>query len=242
MVGKPKIQDVARNESWNFSRRGILAGMTAGVALLATGRAARAACALTPFQVDGPFYPMAIEDYDWDLTSVSGKTGRAEGDVIEVTGQVLDVKCQPLPGSVLEVWQANLRGRYNHPGDKSTDRPLDPNFQGYARIVTDKDGRYRFLTIIPGSYPAIGDWVRPRHIHFKVHAPFNPPVNTQMYFAGEPLNDKDLLLAPLSPEQRASLEVSFDTVRADGIRTGVFNPILAEGWTPPEGLVMLGAG
>jgi protocatechuate 3,4-dioxygenase beta subunit len=119
---------------------------------------------------------------------------------------------------------------------------LDPNFQGYARIVTDKDGRYRFLTIIPGPYPAIGDWVRPRHIHFKVHAPFNPPVNTQMYFAGEPLNDKDLLLAPLSPEQRASREVSFDTVRADGIRTGVFNPILAEGWTPPEGLVMPGAG
>ncbi len=83
MVGKPKIQNVARSESWNFSRRNILTGMTAGAALLATGRAARAACALTPFQVDGPFYPMAIEDYDWDLTSVSGKTGRAEGDVIE---------------------------------------------------------------------------------------------------------------------------------------------------------------
>ena len=174
MVRKPNIQELARNESWNFSRRNILTGMTAGTALLATGRAARAACALTPFQVDGPFYPMAIEDYDWDLTSVSGQTGRAEGDVIEVTGQVLDAMCRPLPGSVLEVWQANHRGRYNHPGDKSTDRPLDPNFQGYARIVTDKDGRYRFLTIIPGSYPAMGDWVRPRHIHFKVHAPFSP--------------------------------------------------------------------
>jgi protocatechuate 3,4-dioxygenase beta subunit len=210
--------------------------------MLATGRAARAACAVTPYQIDGPFYPIAIQDYDWDLTNVSGKTGRAEGDVIEVTGQVLDAKCQPLPGSVLEVWQANLHGRYNHPGDKSADRPLDPNFQGYARIVADKEGRYRFLTIIPGSYPAIGDWVRPRHIHFKVHAPFNPLVTTQMYFAGEPLNDKDLLLAPLSPEQRASLEVSFDTVRADGIRTGVFNPILAEGWTLPEGLVMPGTG
>ncbi len=110
---------------------------------------------------------------------------------------------------------------------------MDPNFQGYARIATDKDGRYRFLTIIPGSYPAIGDWVRPRQIHFKVHAPFNPTVTTQMYFAGEPLNDKDLLLAPLSPEQRASLEVSFDTVRADGIRTGVFNPTIAEGQKSP---------
>jgi protocatechuate 3,4-dioxygenase beta subunit len=216
--------------------------MIAGAALVATGRAAKAACALTPSQVAGPFYPQTIQDYDWDLTSVSGGTGRAEGEVIEVTGQVLDAKCQPLPGSVLEVWQANVHGRYNHPGDKLTDRPLDPNFQGYARIVADKVGRYRFLTIIPGSYPAIGDWVRPPHIHFKVHAPFNPSVTTQMYFAGEPLNDKDLLLAPLSSGQRAALEVSFDTVRADGIRTGVFNATIAEGWTPPEGLVMPGAG
>ncbi len=123
MVAISKIHEVARNASGKFSRRNILTGLTVGAAMLATGRAARAACAITPFQVDGPFYPMAIQDYDWDLTSVSGKTGRAEGEVIEVTGQVLDAKCQPLPGSVLEVWQANLRGRYNHPGDKSTDRP-----------------------------------------------------------------------------------------------------------------------
>ena len=242
MLGEPSIQIAARNGSWKLSRRNILTGMIAGAALLATGRAAKAACALTPFQVDGPFYPLAIQDYDWDLTSVSGGTGRAEGQVIEVTGQVLDARCQPIPGCVLEVWQANVRGRYSHPGDKLTERPLDPNFQGYARIATDKEGRYRFLTIIPGSYPAIGDWVRPPHIHFKVHAPFNPSVTTQMYFAGEPLNDKDLLLAPLSPEQRAVLEVSFDAVRADGIRTGVFNPILAEGWALPKGLVMPGAG
>ena len=242
MVGEPKIPATARNGPWKLYRRNILTGMIAGAALVATGRAAKAACALTPSQVAGPFYPRAIQDYDWDLTSVSGGTGRAEGEVIEVTGQVLDAKCQPLPGSVLEVWQANVHGRYNHPGDKLTDRPLDPNFQGYARIATGKDGRYRFLTIFPASYPAMGDWVRPPHIHFKVHAPFNPSVTTQMYFAGEPLNDIDLLLAPLSPEQRALLEVPFDTVRADGIRTGVFNPTIAEGWTPPEGLVIPGAG
>ena len=242
MVGEPKIQVTACNGLWKLSRRNILTGMIAGATLVATGRAAKAACALTPSQIGGPFYPLAIQDYDWDLTGVSGGSGQAEGEVIEVIGQVLDAKCQPLPGSVLEVWQANVRGRYNHPGDKLTERPLDPNFQGYARVATDKDGRYRFLTIIPGSYPAIGDWVRPPHIHFKVHAPFNPSVTTQMYFAGEPLNDKDFLLAPLSPEQRASLEVSFDTVRADGIRTGVFNPTIAKGWTPPEGLVMPGAG
>lgn len=242
MVRELKIQDPGHNGSRRLSRRHIVTGMIVGAGWIATGRVASAACALTSHQIDGPFYPQAIKDHDWDLTTVSGGTGRAEGEVIEVTGQVLDAKCRPLPGSVLEVWQANVRGRYNHPGDKLTDRPLDPNFQGYARLATDKDGRYRFLTIIPGSYPAIGDWVRPPHIHFTAHAPFNPSVTTQMYFAGEPLNDKDLLLAPLSPEQRASLEVSFDTVKADGVRAGVFTLVLAEGWAPPEGLVTPGAG
>ncbi len=242
MVGKLDDKPATRDGPWRLSRRNILTGAIAGAALIATGRAAKAACALTPYQIEGPFYPQAVQDYDWDLTRVSGGTGRAEGEVIEVTGRVLDAKCQPLPGSVLEVWQANVRGRYSHPGDKAADRPLDPNFQSYARIVTDKDARYRFVSIIPGSYPAMGDWVRPPHIHFMVHAPFNPSATTQMYFAGDPLNDKDLLLAPLSPEQRASLEVSFDTVRADGVRTGVFNPVLAAGWTPPEGLTVPGAG
>jgi len=242
MAEESEIKIAVHKGSRNLSRRHILTGMVAGAALVATGRAAKAACELTPAQVDGPFYPVAIQDYDWDLTTVSGGTGRAEGEVIEVTGQVLDAKCQPLPGSVIEVWQANVHGRYSHPGDKLAERPLDPNFQGFARIATDKDGKYRFLTIIPGSYPALGDWVRPSHIHFKVNAPFNPPVTTQMYFAGEPLNDKDLLLGSLSPAQRASLEISFDTVRADGIRTGVFNPILAEGWVPPKGLVIPGSG
>ena len=104
---------------------------------------------------------------------------------------------------------------------------MDPNFQGYARLTTDKGGNYRFLTIIPGSYPAMADWIRPPHIHFKVRAPFNPPVTTQMYFAGHALNDKDLILAPFSQAQRASLEVAFDKIRADGIRAGTFNLTLA---------------
>ena len=107
MVEKPKTQRSARDGSWRPSRRNILTGMVVGAGAVATIRAAKAACALTPFQIDGPFYPQAIHDHDWDLTSVSGGTGRAEGEVIEVTGQVLDAKCQPLTGSVLEVWQAN---------------------------------------------------------------------------------------------------------------------------------------
>ncbi len=242
MVEKKNAWLTARVASYHLSRRNILTGMTAGAALLATSRAATAACALTPRQMDGPFYPLAIQDYDWDLTRVSRGDGRAQGEVIEITGRVLNAKCQPLPGCVIEVWQANVHGRYSHPRDEGKGRSLDPNFQGYARLPTDKDGRYRFLTITPGSYAAMGDWIRPPHIHFKVHAPFNPSVTTQMYFAGHPLNAKDLLLAPLSPAQRASLEVGFDTVKADGIRTGTFNLALGPGWVLPEGVVVPGSG
>jgi protocatechuate 3,4-dioxygenase beta subunit len=231
---------VGRDASPSLARRRLLTGLTAGAALIATGRVAKAACALTAPQIDGPFYPVAVQDFDWDLTRVSGGTGRAEGEGIEVVGQVLDAQCKPLPGCVVEVWQANLHGRYSHPRDRGDDRPLDPNFQGYARLPTDKEGRYRYVTIVPGSYAAMGDWIRPPHIHYKVHAPFNPSMTTQMYFAGDPLNDKDLLQAPLSPAERSALRVSFDTVRADGVRSGVFDPILPAGWTPPEGMVIPG--
>ena len=242
MTGKEKIR-IGAGAGWpSPARRRLLAGLTAGAALIATGRAAKAACALTAPQIDGPFYPTAVQDFDWDLTRVSGGSGRAEGEVIEVIGQVLDAQCKPLPGCVVEVWQANVHGRYSHPRDRGDDRPLDPNFQGYARLPTDKEGRYRFVTIVPGSYAAMGDWVRPPHIHYKVHAPFNPSMTTQMYFAGHPLNDKDLLLAPLTPAQRAGLEISFDAKGADGIRRGTFNPVLGAGWAPPAGLVVPGSG
>ena len=242
MAGKGTIRTTGQVAHRRLSRRRLLTGLTAGAALLATGRGARAACALTAPQMDGPFYPTAVQDHDWDLTRVSGGSGRAEGEVIEVTGRVLDAQCKPLAGCVIEVWQANVHGRYAHPRDKSEDRPLDPNFQGYARLATDQNGNYRFVTIVPGSYPAMGDWIRPPHIHYQVHAPFNPTITTQMYFADHPLNDKDLLLAPLSPAERAALEVSFDKVGEGGVRRGIFNPVLGGGWVPPAGVVVPGSG
>ena len=215
--------DCQRRPVRYLSRRRLLAGLTAGTALLAAGRTARAACALTARQTEGPFFPTVIEDHDWDLTHVSGGSGRAEGEVIEVTGQVRDARCRPVSGCVVEVWQANIHGRYDHPRDAPGGRPLDPHFQGYGRVTTGDDGAYRFVTIIPGSYPAMDDWIRPPHIHFKARAASHPPLTTQMYFAGHPLNDKDLLLAPLPAAHRASLEVAFDTARSNGVRTGTFN-------------------
>ncbi len=207
-----------------LSRRWLIAG--AGAALLVGGRAARAACPPTARQPEGPFYPVAIVEHDGDLTRVAGATGRAAGEVIAVTGRVTDAACRPLPGAVIELWQANMHGRYDHPRDAAGGRPLDPAFQGYARLTADADGAYRFVTIIPGAYPASADWVRPPHIHFKAHATGLASLTTQMYFAGHPLNDADALLAPLAPERRAALEVRFDAAGTDGAPTGRFDLIL----------------
>ena len=212
------------------ARRRVLTGLTAGAALIATGRVANAACpAITPAQPEGPFYPVAIGEDDWDLTQVAGGSGRAEGEVIEVIGQVLDAGCKPLAGSIVEVWQANTHGLYDHPQDRPGGRVFDPNFQGYARLIAGQDGRYRFVTIIPGAYPAARNWVRPPHIHYKVHSPSGRSITTQMYFAGHELNDADRLLARLSPAERELVVVAFDTKTADGRRRGTFNPVFGSG-------------
>jgi len=147
----------------------------------------------TPDQVLGPFYPVTKPlDQDTDLTSIQGKPGRAEGQVIHLMGRVLDLQGNPVPGARVEIWQVNMHGRYTHPSDTNL-APLDPNFEGFEVQVTDAEGRYRFKTIKPGAYPATSEWMRPPHIHFDVTGRLDKLV-TQMYFAGESLNDKDRYL------------------------------------------------
>jgi protocatechuate 3,4-dioxygenase beta subunit len=111
------------------------------------------------------------------------------GARIIVTGRVTDQQNRPVTDTLVEVWQANAAGRYAHPGDQH-DAPLDPNFSGAGRCVTDAEGRYRFTTILPGAYP----WenhdraFRPAHIHFSLFgASFVTRLVTQMYFPGDPL-------------------------------------------------------
>jgi protocatechuate 3,4-dioxygenase beta subunit len=161
----------------------------------------------TPRQTAGPFYPVDKPlDRDADLTQVRGRAGRAAGQVVHVMGRVLDSGGRPLAGVTIEVWQANAHGRYAHPGDDNP-APLDPNFEGYATLTTDAEGRYRFKTIKPGAYPA-GRTRRPPHIHFDVRGPTDRLV-TQMYFAGEPLNDTDGVLGNLG-ERRDRLIVALE--------------------------------
>jgi protocatechuate 3,4-dioxygenase, beta subunit len=178
------------------SRREVLRmSLVAGVfASTGVGTAIAQALRRTPAQVLGPFYPVVKPlDQDADLTVVAGKTGRAAGQVIHVMGRVINRQGQPVKGARLEIWQANAQGRYTHPSD-SNRAPLDPNFQGYAALVTDTEGRYRFKTIKPGAYLGDSGAMRAPHIHFDVRGEVNRIV-TQMYFAGESWNDSDRFLA-----------------------------------------------
>jgi protocatechuate 3,4-dioxygenase beta subunit len=142
--------------------------------------------------VPGPTVPAGfVRKGDNDLT-IHGKSAPL-GEKMVLTGRLLDADGRPVRRSLVEIWQANASGRYAHPGDQH-DAPLDPNFLGAGRTLTDDEGRFRFVTIKPGAYPWKNHpfaW-RPQHIHFSLLG--NAPVQrlvTQMYFPGDPLLEID---------------------------------------------------
>ena len=214
------------NKTSKHSRRSFLqagAGLAASAAL-ATVMAKPTA--LTPANPEGPFYPQHKQvDKDADLTLIDGHTEHAQGQVIRVTGQVLDDKDQPVEGALVDIWQANTHGRYHHEDDPAT-APEDPDFQGWGMVKTDAKGRYAFTTIKPGSYKVNESWERPPHIHFKVSRRGYHEITTQMYFAGEILNETDQLLQNVAEDARDSLTVEFHA--ADGIQHGRFPIVLAK--------------
>ncbi len=139
-------------------------------------------------ETTGPSFSPARFPASVDLTA--NTTGQpAIGERIIVTGSITDEDGRPVPNTMVEIWQANATGRYDHAGDRH-DAPLDPNFHGAGRVFTDADGHYRFLTIRPGAYPWPNHrnaW-RPNHIHFSFFGPaFATRLVTQMYFPGDPL-------------------------------------------------------
>ncbi len=148
---------------------------------------------------------------DHDLTRQHG--GEPQGERIIVTGRILDSDGRPVRNALVEVWQTNAAGRYAHAKDQHP-APLDPNFTGAGRCLTDADGRYRFVTVKPGAYPWKNHpnaW-RPAHIHFSVFGTaFTHRLVTQMYFPGDPLMAHDPILQSIpSPEARERLVAAFD--------------------------------
>jgi protocatechuate 3,4-dioxygenase beta subunit len=163
-------------------------------------------------ETSGPIFGEdAIGETDHDLTRQH--PGEPQGERIIVTGRVVDDGGRALPNALIEIWQTNAAGRYRHAKDNHP-APLDPNFTGAGRALTDSNGVYRFVTIKPGAYPWKNHhnaW-RPAHIHFSLFGPaFCTRLITQMYFPGDPLIPFDPVLQSIPDEQaRQRLVAKFD--------------------------------
>src|SRR6185369_2975760 len=200
---------------WKPARRDVLRMSAAirGAALLPLASFAQAQqLRTTPDQILGPFYPVGLTpNRSGDLTVLPGHATRAKGQLMVVTGRVLNRNGDAVRGARVEIWQANAVGRYAHPSDTNT-APVDPDFEGFGVALSDAEGRYRFKTIKPAAYPTGPTSFRPAHIHFDVSGRQDRLV-TQMYFDGDPYNDKDRFLQSLRQPER--LIVKLQSAKAD---------------------------
>jgi protocatechuate 3,4-dioxygenase alpha subunit len=152
----------------------------------------------TPSQTVGPFFSLGLDRPEWnDLTA--GNLGQAPlGERILIEGRVTDGDAAPVPDAVVEIWQANAAGRYAHPEDRQSDKPLDPNFRGFGRCATDAEGRFRFTTVKPGPVPGRGNRLQAPHINVLLFSRgLLIHLHTRIYFEGEAANAADPLLSSI---------------------------------------------
>ena len=162
----------------------------------------------TPADYEGPFYPVTRQkDIDNDLVQVKGQSGVAQGDILHLTGVVVNTGGEPRKGLTIEIWQTDPHGRYKHPGD-STPGERDPNFQYWGATTTGTDGTFFFKTIVPGAYNP-----RPAHIHYKVLQEGKVILTSQIYF--RELNDQTSL-----PSMTSQIELQ--TVDLTSTKNGEF--------------------
>jgi len=157
---------------------------------------------LTPSELTGPQQlARRLAPVRGDLAGYGEK--RAIGQLIRLRARIVDEDGAPLAGAVVEIWHCNAAGKYIHPND-SHDAPADPNFYGAARMVAGDDGVIELRTIKPGAYPVPDGWWRPPHVHFSVWGRvWLSRLVTQMFFPGEPLNERDVILnAVRDPQAR----------------------------------------
>jgi len=194
-----------------LSRRGLLLG--ASLLPLSSARAADAVP--TPRQTEGPFYPTGFPaDMDNDLVQVRGQQALAMGQVLHLEGRVIGLDGKPLAGTLVEIWQCDAQGIYDHPRQPGRDR-RDAAFQGYGRLMADADGKYSFRTLKPVAYPG-----RTPHIHLKAATGDGRLLTSQFYIAGDPQNERDFVFrdAARDPRQRERIEMRLEP--ASGIEAG----------------------
>lgn len=182
------------------SRREVLA---ASLSLFGASRLRAADCNPTVETSPGPFYPKEPLTAQTDLTQANG--GRAGGDRIYVFGQVLDANCNPVPGAVVDMWQADIRGNYKHPRVRA-DGQMDPHFGYFTRLQTDAGGAYFFKTIAPPAYGS-----RPAHLHFMIQHKGMRTIATEMQFAGEAqdrIRARDWVMRNVPESMRAGMIVA----------------------------------
>jgi protocatechuate 3,4-dioxygenase, beta subunit len=167
----------------------------------------------TKSELTGPkFANYRLGEHDNNLTKSGRVNGEPIGERIIVHGYVYNENGETVPNTIIELWQANACGRYVHKVDQH-DAPLDPNFLGAGRCITDENGYYKFYTIKPGAYPwgnHHNAW-RPNHIHFSLFGDnIMTRLVTQMYFPGDPLLELDPIFKSVSEEARHLLISKFD--------------------------------
>jgi protocatechuate 3,4-dioxygenase, alpha subunit len=155
----------------------------------------------TTSQTVGPFFSIGLTRLE--RTDLAGPD--VSGERISIVGRVLDGDRQPVPDALLEIWQANSHGKYAHPADEQN-KPIEPGFHGYGRILVDESGRFRFTTIRPGAVP--GPDGKPQAPHIAVSVLMRGLLRrlvTRIYFPNEPANAADFVLHLVAPERRATL-------------------------------------
>ncbi|HEX3863770.1 MAG TPA: protocatechuate 3,4-dioxygenase subunit alpha [Stellaceae bacterium] len=151
----------------------------------------------TPSQTVGPFFHLGLVHAEWgDLTA-----DNPQGQRITIEGRVIDGDGAPVPDALIEVWQANAAGRYNHPDDQRDDKQLDPHFRGFGRVATNAEGCFRLVTIKPGPVPGRGNTWQAPHINVALFARgLLKHLYTRIYFGDEAANAGDPLLSSIDDE------------------------------------------
>jgi len=170
----------------------------------------------TPSQTVGPFFHLGMARPEWSDLAADNPAG----EKIAIEGRVIDGDGAPVPDALIELWQANAAGRYNHPDDQQTDKPLDPHFRGFGRVATDAEGRFRVVTIKPGPVSGRGNALQAPHINIALFARgLLTHLFTRIYFADEAANAGDPLLSSIEDEAaRRSLLAR----RAQGISPALY--------------------
>ena len=176
----------------------------------------------TPSQTVGPFYHFALDRPEWRDLAADG----AQGQKIRIEGRIYDGEGAPCPDAFLEIWQADADGKYNHPDDVQDKKP-DPKFRGFGRASADKDGVYRFTTIMPGRVPGPGNTLQAPHINVSVFARgLLKQLVTRIYFADHAeANEVDPVLSRIDdPAVRKTIVA--EKANGSGIPTYRFDVIL----------------